>query len=112
MRELKFRAWDSEKLREVTQLHFRKNNMDAHINTPHGSAMVTGRPIMQYTGLKGNNDVEIYEGDIVIGVAGEYEGEIWEISWVEDRDYAGWSIQPDIEVKVIGNIYENPELIK
>ncbi len=67
----------------------------------------------QYTGLLDKNGKEIYEGDIV-----KWSDKIYKIEW-HDR-MAGFVMQhnlierPDIEFEseIIGNIYENPELIK
>lgn len=63
----------------------------------------------QYTGLKDKNDVEIYGGDII-------KGDVYlayEVKW--DFDNNGWNISSsNIQkyYKVIGNIYENPELLE
>ncbi|MEK5148797.1 YopX family protein [Psychrobacillus sp. FSL K6-4615] len=92
--------------------------------------------LMQYTGLKDENGTEIYEGDIVHfvdfdntgGLRGDrehtgivkYQSGIYEIWKNNDSEYYGsdgafilnhaW-LQDD-EFEVIGNIYENPELLE
>ena len=69
---------------------------------------------MQYTGLKDKNDKEIYEGDIVT-----VDGEIFYVEWrgmgdwfIDPKKDAAFVFTPEIyDVEVIGNIYENPELL-
>jgi len=86
--------------------------------------------IVQYTGLKDSMGVEIYEGDI-ISVNGKYPKIIEyredrasfcmvNISDLVHKDWKDVYCQINVcwwddfnrEVKVIGNIYENPELLK
>lgn len=62
----------------------------------------------QYTGLKDKNGVEIYEGDMLKTV---FEKPI-QVYWNNEMScfYPLVSLRPE-SVEVIGNIYENPELL-
>ena len=73
---------------------------------------------MQYTGLEDKNGKEICEGDIVIW-HGWGEEKPQEVRWSvhEDQDYSldtyGFTFPYTMgRVEVIGNIYENPELLE
>jgi len=102
MREIKFRYWDgkstytSETLAPMTEL-FVEPDVQA---------------IMQYTGRKDRNDEEIYEGDIVPTPWGNAV-----ITWSDA--FAGFYAKrggthialTEFQPEVIGNIYENPELL-
>ena len=76
--------------------------------------------LMQYTGIKDKNGKEIYEGDIVRCNSGFYEGGVGVITYVSaDNEpgffivFANYETEVDFNnIEVIGNIYENPELIK
>lgn len=86
--------------------------------------------LMQSTGLKDKNDKEIFEGDIVrttrflgradeIGGFYEYEKDyvgvvkVLEGSWVIDTGIVAVRLWSEIdESEVLGNIYENPELLE
>jgi uncharacterized phage protein (TIGR01671 family) len=87
---------------------------------------VIDHELMQYTGLKDKNGKEIYEGDIVVlnrmwkecPLYGFEDGDKVEVEWAEGG-FHPFSDNEDsmpypnpCKCEVIGNIYENPELIK
>lgn len=69
--------------------------------------------VMQYTGLKDSKGVEIYEGDIVKWLDGVFKVK-WSITCfvVEDKKGKGYGISSGDFIEIIGNIHENPELLK
>lgn len=73
--------------------------------------------LMQFTGLKDKNGVEIYEGDILdfdeIEWGGKFRPEVVEISkLIGTFDLCGSLSDLSEWRQVIGNIYENPELLE
>jgi len=115
MKEIKFRALDKTcgEFTNIEYLDIRfKNNGEIEIF--EGDHIVSTNKtndyeLMQYTGLKDKNGKEIYEGDII---KHSYRVRNTVIKWDDKR--AGWSMggYNNDTVEVIGNIYENPELLK
>lgn len=128
MREIKFRAWVrcGKWAIDEDKQEFGMVSADAFAfeeSAPISELLVDipdEQYIMQYTGLKDKNGKEIYEGDILELNKGEYE----EVIWKEDeacfaiRDVDAYItcglLEKDSEeyLEVIGNIYENLELLK
>lgn len=125
-RTIKFRAWDGKGMREVRSLHNIHSQVNIHAdlchnkNDPYPPAVIEAvydLVLMQYTGLKDKNGKEIYEGDIVEStiLGKKFRGEVhWEtMCYRVKEDDLDVTLGHDKEAtrKVIGNIYENPDLI-
>ena len=112
-RTIKFRAWDKEgkEMFRVKTLNFIS---DGHLVVigEGGGVSTPYCEVMQFTGLLDKNRNEIYEGDIV------KHSEHWadrrmisEATMIYPWYCGDWSVEPE-DCEVIGNIYENPELIE
>ena len=127
MREIKFRAWDEQNKIMHNEVEFIRSGTEGNdwilfksdkqklecgnvLNNPYFQQQIK---VMQYTGLKDKNGKEIYEGDIV---KGNYLRGIGVVEWNKyfckfDISHR-MNISPSDEFEVIGNIYENPELLE
>jgi len=106
MRELKFRAWNE---------HNKKMLDWNYLQTSKHLLFNKSCNWMQYTGLKDKNDKEIYEGDIANCYGGENYNGMWQYNVttvLEDITNIPEAFHYSEFTEVIGNIYENPELLK
>ena len=123
MTEPKFRAWDSTRKRmlQVRQILIPDGNNENGLQEVSVSGLKFGTnpshwliapPLMQYTGLKDKNGREIYEGDVV-RTPSHHTGRVFDrlgCWFVEMGAELGYYYAPGLEV--IGNVYENPDLMK
>ena len=110
-REIKFRAWlkADKKMFRVDGIRFRGGWVSLPTwgdDEDYNDFLLKDVELMQFTGLKDKNGKEIYERDVA---RWDRKNKI-NIALVEDvRDWAGQYNSKEWEV--IGNIYENPELL-
>lgn len=132
MREIKFRAWlKKEKIMVLIEpieiIHFlKKYRFDDGLIDDGCYFLKEEYFLMQFTGLKDLHGKEIYEGDILkipSGYFGDsfYKESLGIIEYLEDgfyprnpydKDGTTWQDFNWGRTEIIGNIYENPELIK
>lgn len=114
MRELKFRAWDKEELEMISP----DKLLTLYNNRFLNESLVSDKKVtlMQYTGLKDINDVDIYEGDVLTTwiqgckqVTPYIVEDMRELYLETERDDRYYRIT---KMEIIGNIYTNPELRK
>lgn len=118
MREIKFRAWAYGKYWYLDFVIF----PNGKVKFPEGGWDISfdydNAILEQYTGLHDKNGKEIYEGDIVrawidIGPGGEMLGICQVIIENFGNNIQEWTYkEPGFLPEVIGNIHENPELLK
>lgn len=110
MREIKFRMWNGERMFEEEELYIYPMSL---LNSY--TLYEKGCRFMQYTGLKDINGKEIYEGDIVKHKQYVYFSQLTHYTGeVHIGIHAGVMVGYDSigkDVEVIGNIYDNPELL-
>lgn len=120
MRELKFRAWDLLDKKMISLAYFQQ------IPSNWKEVWV----LMQFTGLLDKNGREIYEGDILCTFNTDPQWDIWDkedygytvVKWDDESDsWVGskWTWDKFDEsvygiqfCEVVGNVHENPEILK
>jgi len=126
MREIKFRAWDKKKklmIYKPSLIAWDKNGQAFMDITEEGDEIegLWIDIVMQYTGLRDKNGKEIYECDIVdVQLDWDCNGEVVfregeyrvKLDSKHERRYDSLSLLLANSIEIIGNIYENKELIE
>ena len=135
MREIKFRAWDiaNKRMIDDAQEGVDAVNEEGHfiLGLSFGKlCRDAGNHMMQYIGIKDKCGKEIYDGDIYashtgknrtknntyfVGVVTIYPYRLWvshDKIMSKRADKSDYRYSPNEHVTIIGNIYENPELLK
>jgi uncharacterized phage protein (TIGR01671 family) len=118
MRKIKFRAWDKKEKEMLysddvefsapNDYDFYLSGLSTFFGWISGENSDNNYELMQYTGIKDKNEKEIYEGDIVEDGFGKkkyinlVDWDFGLLATIEESTY---------RYKVIGNIYENKDLI-
>ena len=114
--KFKFRAWHNHNKAMITSYQAIKTIVGHYLT---GNDISKDYILMQYTGLKDKNDVEIYEGDIIKFYDEYVDGTMSSEVNIEDVEFYDCGFIPlanqcysGENIEVIGNIYENPELLE
>ena len=121
-REIKFRAWSITHECMVFSMTIangtiKRKRDNLYLEVLGDTVGVKPETLGQFTGLKDKNGKEIYEGDLL--KVNNYSYVSYEVIW----GYSGFRIKASeqiqneqmpnrTEIIVIGNIHENPELLK
>ncbi|MBS8079894.1 hypothetical protein F6P71_07770 [Streptococcus suis] len=127
----KFRAWDTFRNKWVKYFYITENGLIYNIEQPHwdliGAIPIekSGLVVMQSTGLFDVNGKEIFEGDVVLEngwrkVAVSFGTQEIEENFGDKRIFQGFNLAlgggyPEaimVDFEVLGNIYENPDLVE
>jgi uncharacterized phage protein (TIGR01671 family) len=115
MREIKFRAWDSYNKRWIHNLLYRIDGQGGELDESYS--------LVQFTGLKDKNGVEIYEGDELHcfynnggdekdrnGVV-KYKAPMFYVEMKIGKEMHDFDFNYFNTIEVIGNVMENKELL-
>lgn len=122
MRQILFRGYNLKNNKWLYGYYF--VNRGLHFICPDGMAnplatwedfVVEEESIGQWTGCIDARNKKVYEGDVVLGIEGRVIGMKKLIEWSDFKSgftIPIWGYDDECRYKVIGNIYENKELLE
>lgn len=135
-REIKFRVWDNvlKELFPISGILLERFSPDTtsryycigELAPNENSSVDEDFVLMQYTELKDKNGKEIFEGDIIEVSYGRgkvvFNAGCFMIEWIDDKESymellgmyhkTGEFGRPRKDILIIGNVFDNPELLK
>jgi uncharacterized phage protein (TIGR01671 family) len=121
-RKIKFRVWDHQENifeHDSSFWIYQSGELDHDFK----NAKREDYTVQQFTGLKDKNGKEVYEGDVIrvtykMDELGDTETYVSAVVF-EDGAFGdkfdcffSYSFVPSFEMEILGNIFENPELLK
>lgn len=109
MRQIKFRAWcERHKKLEIYSL----GDLICGAATSGANEGGIFKNWSEFTGLLDKNGKEIYEGDIIHWLAMKSDKHDKVVKFEKRAQYLGWNIASGSRYIIVGNVHENPELLK
>lgn len=118
-REIKFRAWDTHAKKRTEDGKPIMHDWDYLKTWTAEMWLTSGIILMQFTGWQDSNKKDIYDKDIIEIKMANQETLIGSIFWYNEKlrwgfkevGGAKWGLSENNEIKKLGNIHENPELL-
>ncbi|HEC67023.1 MAG TPA: hypothetical protein ENI23_17235 [bacterium] len=122
MRLVKYNAWHKKHKRMfgVMAIHFNPG-ADEVLFLGEGWEGIAGKDVipLEYISVKDKRGHEIYEGDVLMKESSrnnpryKVTRKVYkEVKWIHTKRYLGFNIVKGDNQEIVGNIYENPELLK
>jgi len=124
MREIKFRAWNKKKkiwcygTNNVKKWGENTFSLSRFFRYLEGNYL-DAETLSQFTGLKDKNGKEIYKGDVVECVSCKEKNRKYKVTWCDkflgfilEHKKEKYQISIFNDFKIIGNVFENPELLE